>query len=89
MSVLLDEVVADYFYKIILHRKNTVERSGLTEREMEVLRLCSRGLPAATVADILHISPRTVANHKQNIYTKLGVNSTSEMVYKAKEEGLL
>jgi len=88
-SSSLDEVVADYFYKIILHRKNTVERSGLTEREMEVLRLCSRGLPAAAVADILHISPRTVANHKQNIYTKLGVNSTSEMVYKAKEEGLL
>lgn len=88
-SSSLDEVVADYFYKIILHRKNTVERSGLTEREMEVLRLCSRGLPAATVADILHISPRTVANHKQNIYTKLGVKSTSEMVYKAKEEGLL
>ena len=88
-SSSLNEVVADYFYKIILHRKNTLERSGLTEREMEVLRLCSRGLTAATIADILHISPRTVANHKQNIYTKLGVNSTSEMVYKAKEEGLL
>ena len=88
-SSSLDEVVADYFYKIILHRKNTVERSGLTEREIEVLRLCSRGLTAATIADILHISPRTVANHKQNIYAKLGVKSTSEMVYKAKEEGLL
>lgn len=88
-SSSLNGVVADYFYKIIQHRKDTVEKSGLTERELEVLRLCSRGLTAATIADVLHISPRTVANHKQNIYSKMGVNSTSEMVYKAKEEGLL
>lgn len=44
---------------------------------------------AAAIADTLHISPRTVANHKQNIYAKMGVKTTSEMIYKAKEEGLL
>ena len=88
-SASLSEEVSEYFYKLILHRKKAVEQSGLTERELEVLRLSAQGLSAAQIADILHISTRTVTNHKQNIYVKMGVNSTSEMVFKAKEAGLL
>lgn len=88
-SASLSEEVSDYFYKLILHRKKAVEHSGLTERELEVLRLSARGMSASQVADVLHISTRTVTNHKQNIYVKMGVNSTSEMVFKAKEAGLL
>lgn len=87
-SKTLNDDVVDYFCKIIMHRKKTVELSGLTERELEILRLTSQGLSAAKVADMLHISPRTVTNHKQNIYTKMGVKSTPEMIYKAKEAGL-
>lgn len=88
-SASLSEEVSDYFYKLILHRKNAVEHSGLTERELEVLRLSARGMSASQVADVLHISSRTVTNHKQNIYLKMGVNSTPEMVFKAREFGLL
>ena len=88
-SASLSEEVSKYFYKLILHRKKAVEQSGLTERELEVLRLSAQGLSAAQIADVLHISTRTVTNHKQNIYVKMGVNSTSEMVFKAKEAGLL
>jgi DNA-binding CsgD family transcriptional regulator len=87
-STTLNDDVIDYFCKIILHRKKSVELSGLTERELEILRLTSQGLSAASIADMLHISPRTVTNHKQNIYTKMGVKSTPEMIYKAKEAGL-
>ena len=87
-SKTLNDDVVDYFCKIIMHRKKTVELSGLTERELEILRLTSQGLSAARIADMLHISPRTVTNHKQNIYTKMGVKSTPEMIYKAKEAGL-
>ena len=88
-SSTLNEDVSEYFYKLILHRKNSVKQSGLTERELEILRLSGQGLPAAKIADMLHISPRTVTNHKQNIYTKMGVKSTPEMIFKAKEAGLL
>ena len=88
-SASLREEVSDYFYKLILHRKKVVEDSGLTERELEVLRLSARGMTASQVADVLHISSRTVTNHKQNIYLKMGVNSTPEMVFKAREAGLL
>ena len=85
----LNAEVSDYFYKLILHRKKTVELSGLTERELEILRLSGQGMSAARIAEVLHISPRTVTNHKQNIYAKMNVRSTPEMIYKAKEAGLL
>ena len=88
-SSTLNEDVSEYFVKLIMHRKTSVESSGLTERELEILRLSAQGLPAAAIAEMLHISPRTVTNHKQNIYSKMGVKSTPEMVFKAKEAGLL
>jgi predicted ATPase/DNA-binding CsgD family transcriptional regulator len=49
--------------------------TGLTAREMEVLRLVAQGLPDAQVAEQLVISPRTVNFHLTSIYSKLGVSS--------------
>ena len=49
--------------------------SGLTEREVEVLRLVARGLSDKQVAENLIIAPRTVGTHLSSIYHKLGVSS--------------
>ncbi len=49
--------------------------SGLTAREVEVLRLVAQGLSDAQVAEKLVISPRTVNSHLTSIYNKLGVDS--------------
>src|SRR5260370_22642285 len=49
--------------------------SGLTAREVEVLRLVAQGLSDAQVAEQLVISPRTVNTHLTSIYNKLGVES--------------
>ena len=49
--------------------------AGLTEREVEVLRLVAQGLSDAQVAEQLVISPRTVNWHLTSIYSKLGVSS--------------
>jgi DNA-binding CsgD family transcriptional regulator len=49
--------------------------AGLTEREVEVLRLVARGLTSAQVAGALVISPVTVSTHLRNIYSKIGVSS--------------
>jgi DNA-binding NarL/FixJ family response regulator len=49
--------------------------AGLTEREVEVLRLVAQGLTDAQVAERLVISPRTVNGHLRSIYSKLGVSS--------------
>jgi predicted ATPase/DNA-binding CsgD family transcriptional regulator len=50
---------------------------GLTQREIEVLRLVTMGLTDAQVAEKLVISPRTVHTHLNSIYSKLGVTSRS------------
>jgi predicted ATPase/class 3 adenylate cyclase/DNA-binding CsgD family transcriptional regulator len=49
--------------------------AGLSVREVEVLRLVAQGLSDKEVADKLIVSPRTVGNHLQSIYSKLGVSS--------------
>jgi DNA-binding NarL/FixJ family response regulator len=50
-------------------------RYGLSERELEVLRLVASGKSNREVASTLVISEHTVARHLQNIYAKLGLSS--------------
>src|SRR5207248_6078436 len=63
--------------------------AGLTEREVEVLRLVAQGLTSARVAEELVISPVTVNTHLRNIYGKLGVNSRGAAIRFAVERGLV
>jgi DNA-binding NarL/FixJ family response regulator len=63
--------------------------AGLTEREVEVLRLVARGLTSAQVAAELVISPVTVNTHLRNIYSKLAVSSRTAAARFAIENGLV
>ncbi len=65
------------------------EAVKLTAREKEVVRLCCEGKPAKEIADIMHISVRTVDGHKANIFKKLKVRSVAELMKYAAEAGLL
>jgi PAS domain S-box-containing protein len=56
------------------------EPTTLSRRELEVLRLMTEGLDTGGVAERLHVSPATVRNHAQNIFTKLGVHSRLQAV---------
>ena len=49
--------------------------AGLTAREVDVLRLVSRGLSSKEVAARLVISPKTARNHIEHIYAKIGVSN--------------
>jgi DNA-binding CsgD family transcriptional regulator/tetratricopeptide (TPR) repeat protein len=49
--------------------------AGLTQREVEVLRLVAQGMTDGAVAERLFISPRTVSQHLRSIYGKLEVSS--------------
>ena len=63
--------------------------AGLTEREIEILRLVARGLSNRQIASELTISPKTANAHVEHIYTKLGVNSRALASLFAAKHGLI
>jgi DNA-binding NarL/FixJ family response regulator len=63
--------------------------SGLTAREMEILRLVADGLTNAQIADQLFTSPRTVETHRQNLLAKTGAKNTAALVRAAASKGWL
>jgi DNA-binding NarL/FixJ family response regulator len=63
--------------------------AGITERELEVLRLLARGLVDKDIAAKLGISHRTVHHHNQSIFQKIGVTTRAAAVLFAAENGLL
>lgn len=54
-------------------------RSPLTEREREIATLAAEGTSSRDIAATLHLSVRTVDNHLQKIYAKLGVETRREL----------
>ncbi len=63
--------------------------SGLSEREVEVLRLVAKELTNAQVAERLILSPLTVNAHMRSIYSKLGTSSRRDAVRFAVENNLV
>ena len=61
----------------------------LTLREREVLALVVKGKSAKQIADVLHLSPKTIEFHKYRMLKKLGLHSTVELARYAVERHLL
>ena len=62
---------------------------GLTDREVEVLRLIALGYTNAEIADQLYLSVRTVETHRAHIQSKLTLSTRSELVRYALQHGLM
>jgi len=69
--------------------KRVAGPAGLTSREIDVLRLIARGLSTKEVAARLVISRKTVANHVEHIYTKIGSTNRASAALFATQHGLL
>ncbi|WTF89010.1 helix-turn-helix transcriptional regulator [Micromonospora globbae] len=52
---------------------------ALTDREWEVARLAAQGATSKAIAEKLFLSARTVENHLQRVYVKLGVTGRAEL----------
>ena len=63
--------------------------AGLSEREIEILRLIARGQSIKQIAGLLFISPKTVDNHIQHIYNKTGVTTRAGATLYAMEQNFL
>lgn len=59
----------------------------ITRREREIMVLCCEGLLAKEIAEKLNISQRTVETHKTNLFKKLGINNTIELIRYAQAIG--
>ncbi len=69
-----------------LHR---VWPGGLTDREVEVLRLAARGMSNKEIGATLSISPKTADHHIQHIYDKIGVSTRAGAALFAMEHDLI
>jgi DNA-binding CsgD family transcriptional regulator len=63
--------------------------AGLTSREVEVLQCVARGLSNKEIARQLGISPKTVGNHVEHVYTKIGADNRAAAGLYAMRQGLL
>jgi DNA-binding NarL/FixJ family response regulator len=64
-------------------------RPLLSHREIQVLGEIGAGATTRIVAEAMGISPKTVENHKQRIFSKLGVQNQAHAVAVAMRQGLL
>jgi DNA-binding NarL/FixJ family response regulator len=66
-----------------------VRPAGLTDRQLDVLRLVARGLSNREIGTALVISPRTAERHVQDVYQRIGVSSRAAAAMFAMQRGLL
>jgi HD-GYP domain-containing protein (c-di-GMP phosphodiesterase class II) len=86
-SEATDSVLAAAGHQVCTTRRELV--AGLSQREIEVLRLIARGYTKKQIADLLIISQKTVDNHVQHIYNKIGVSTRAGATLFATQHDLL
>ena len=88
----LDPEAVDAVLAAAGHAARALRRAwpgGLSEREVDVLRLVARGQSTREIARELVISPKTADHHVQHIYTKIGVSTRASATLFALEHDLL
>ena len=75
--------------QVLSHKAAAKPAGGLTERELEVLRLVATGKTNRSIAADLFLSEKTVARHVSNIFTKLGLSSRAAATAYAYEHDLV
>jgi len=75
--------------RVLEHLSEDEPGEGLSERELEVLRLLPSGSSNKAIAAQLSVSENTVKTHLSHIFAKLGVQSRAEAVSAAMQRGLL
>jgi LuxR family maltose regulon positive regulatory protein len=81
VSNLRDELALS---AVSLDRRRSRDASGLSGRELDVLRYLATHLTTREIAQALHVSRNTVKSHMQHLYRKLGVGSRSAAVERAR-----
>jgi DNA-binding CsgD family transcriptional regulator len=90
-SALVEEIRLGYasLSHTAFRKKPRQDAGGLTEREVEVLKLVAQGLTNAQIANQLFLSPLTINAHLRSIFNKLDVTTRTAAVHQAAEKGLV
>ena len=86
----MDGDVVEAVLEVAGHGAGRRFRPGnLTPREIDVLRLAVRGMSNKQIASHLVVTPKTVGNHIEHIYSKIGVSNRVAASLYAMEHGLV
>lgn len=83
------EVLLPLFGKMLTQKSSKTKSNKLSKREEEVVHLIAKGYSSEKIGEVLSISVKTVSNHRNNIYSKLGVQNTAELISFAYKERIL
>ncbi|MBM4465406.1 MAG: response regulator transcription factor [Chloroflexi bacterium] len=81
------QVIEEYIQKAEAMVENSYER--LTDREREVLQLIAEGHTSREIAELLHISQKTVRAHRASLMDKLDIHGTAELTRYAIRKGVV
>lgn len=81
----VDAVLAAAGHRVSRRSKGS---TGLTAREVEILRLVAQGRSNREIAAALFIAEKTARNHVEHLYAKLGVNNRTQATLAAIDRGL-
>ena len=81
--------MADYVGNVLIERARRISDIGLSQREIQIIRLSAEGLKASEIADRLFLSVNTVNTHRKRIYAKMNVRNVSDLIRQATELGII
>ena len=82
------EIKDKIFMDFSLNTENQ-QRKELTTKEIEIVKLITKGLTSKEIADQLFLSPRTVETHRHNILKKLNLPNAAQLSRWASEKGYI
>lgn len=72
----------------LLTQKEEIRPDNLTSREVQIIKLIAKGLTNHEIGEKLELSSRTIDTHRRNIYGKLDINKSTELMKYAVKYGL-
>jgi two-component system response regulator NreC len=83
------KVVIEDYVRRLQEGDGVSAQDVLTAREREVLQLIAEGYTNREIADLLHLSIKTVQNHRSNIMNKLDLHDRGELIKYAIQQGII
>ncbi|MEO1244174.1 MAG: response regulator transcription factor [Pseudomonadota bacterium] len=88
-SPISPSIAAHLIHRFRQLAPNPQNTHPLSDRELEVLQLASKGLSYRETAALMGVSVNTVGTFTKRIYTKLAVSSRAEAIFEARQMGLV